>query len=135
MRNLLLPSNTIEHKAMRNTSNMMNRAARLATVGAVLATTAFLPLYHPSAQKKEQAPNVTGISTRKTARGQVISINTDGPVSGTQTWQDPNGKFNLVLPGSGDSKVSSGPNGVAVRKVGNSLGIEVPTRPGANVTV
>jgi HEAT repeat protein len=120
---------------MRTTTNMMKRAARLATVGAVLATTAFLPLYQPSAQKKEQAPNVTGISTRKTARGQVISINTDGPVSGTQTWQDPNGKFNLVLPGSGDSKVGNGPNGVAVRKVGNSLGIEVPTKPGANVTV
>jgi hypothetical protein len=56
-------------------------------------------------------------------------------VSGTQTWQDPSGKFNLVLPGSGGSQVQGAPGGVAVRKLGNSLGIEVPTKPGANVTV
>lgn len=78
---------------------------------------------------------MTGISSRKTARGQVITITTDGPVSGTQTWQDPNGKFNIVLPGSGASQVNTAPGGVNVRKLGNSLGIEVPTRPGANVTV
>lgn len=120
---------------MRNTSNMMKKAARLATVGAVLASAAFLPFLEPSAQKKDTPPNVTGISSRKTARGQVITITTDGPVSGTQTWQDPNGKFNIVLPGSGQSKVNGGPNGVEVRKLGNSLGIEVPTKPGSNVTV
>lgn len=120
---------------MRNTSNKMKSAARLATVGAVLASAAFLPFLEPSAQKKDSAPNVTGISSRRTARGQVITITTDGPVSGTQTWQDPNGKFNIVLPGSGQSKVNGGPNGVEVRKLGNSLGIEVPTKPGSNVTV
>jgi HEAT repeat protein len=134
MKTILLPSNAVENKAMRNTSNNMKRAIRVAAVGCVLAASAFLPFLHPYAQKKD-APNVTGISSRRTARGQVISINTDGPVSGTQTWQDPSGKFNIVLPGSGGSQVSGGPNGVAVRKLGNSLGIEVPTKPGANVTV
>ncbi|HEV7843219.1 MAG TPA: HEAT repeat domain-containing protein [Pyrinomonadaceae bacterium] len=112
----------------------MKRAIRVAAVGCVLAASAFVPFLNPYAQKKD-APQVTGISSRRTARGQVISINTDGPVSGTQTWQDPSGKFNIVLPGSGGSQVSGGPNGVAVRKLGNSLGIEVPTKPGANVTV
>ncbi|HKS30392.1 MAG TPA: HEAT repeat domain-containing protein [Pyrinomonadaceae bacterium] len=113
---------------------MMKRAIRISVVGALFAATAFLPFPNPQAQKRE-APNVTGISSRKTARGQVITITTDGPVSGTQTWQDPNGKFNIVLPGSGGSQVSGAPNGLAVRKLGNSLGIEVPTRPGSNVTV
>lgn len=120
---------------MRNTSNKMKRAARAASVAASLvAFTVLLPSPKPFAQKKD-APNVTGISSRKTAKGQVITITTDGPVSGTQTWQDPNGKFNIVLPGSGDSKVNGSPGGVAVRKFGNSLGIEVPTKPGSNVTV
>ena len=118
---------------MRNTK-MMKRAIRVSALGAIFAATAFLPFPNPQAQKRE-APNVTGISSRKTARGQVITITTDGPVSGTQTWQDPNGKFNIVLPGSGASQVSGSQGGVAVRKLGNSLGIEVPTRPGANVTV
>lgn len=120
---------------MRNPSLKMNKVLRAATVAAILAGSVFLPYQKPSAQKKEAPPNVTGISSRKTARGQVITITTDGPVSGTQTWQDPNGKFNLVLPGSGASQVNGGPGGVAVRKLGNSLGIEVPTKPGANVTV
>lgn len=133
MKKLLPASNAVENKAMRNTK-MMKRALRVSAVGAILAATAFLPLPNPQAQKRE-APNVTGISSRKTARGQVITITTDGPVSGTQTWQDPNGKFNIVLPGSGGSQVNGAPGGVAVRKLGNSLGIEVPTRPGANVTV
>jgi HEAT repeat protein len=120
---------------MRNSSLKMNKVLRASAVAAILAGSVFLPYQKPSAQKKESAPNVTGISSRRTARGQVITITTDGPVSGTQTWQDPSGKFNLVLPGSGESPVSAGPNGVAVRKLGNSLGIEVLTRPGANVTV
>lgn len=120
---------------MRNSSHQMKRAIRFLAVAVVLAASAFLPFLNPYAQKKESPPNVTGISSRKTARGQIITITTDGPVSGTQTWQDPSGKFNLVLPGSGGSQVSGGPNGVAVRKLGNSLGIEVPTKPGANVTV
>lgn len=118
---------------MRNIK-MMKRAIRISAAGAIFAASAFLPFPNPQAQKRE-APNVTGISSRRTARGQVITITTDGPVSGTQTWQDPNGKFNIVLPGSGGSQVNGGPGGVAVRKLGNSLGIEVPTKPGANVTV
>jgi HEAT repeat protein len=133
MKNLSLPSNAVENKAMRNTK-MMKRAIRISAVSAIFAATAFLPFPNPQAQKRD-APNVTGISSRKTARGQVITITTDGPVSGTQTWQDPNGKFNIVLPGSGASQVNGAPSGVAVRKLGNSLGIEVPTKPGANVTV
>jgi HEAT repeat protein len=133
MKKILLPSNAVENKAMRNTK-MMKRAIRVSAVGAVLAACAFLPFPNPKAQKKD-APNVTGISSRRTAKGQVITITTDGPVSGTQTWQDPSGKFNIVLPGSGASQVGNSPNGVAVRKLGNSLGIEVPTKPGANVTV
>lgn len=133
MKNLLSASNAVENKVMRNTK-MMKRTIRISALGAIFAATAFLPFPNPQAQKKE-APNVTGISSRKTARGQVITITTDGPVSGTQTWQDPNGKFNIVLPGSGASQVSGAPGGLAVRKLGNSLGIEVPTKPGANVTV
>lgn len=118
---------------MRNI-NKLKIATRITIVCAVLVSAAFLPFPKLSAQKKD-APNVTGISSRKTAKGQVISVTTDGPVSGTQTWQDPNGKFNVVLPGSGESKVNGASSGVEVRKYGNSLGIEVPTKPGSNVTV
>ncbi|MCA1558103.1 MAG: hypothetical protein LC731_06140, partial [Acidobacteria bacterium] len=133
MKNFMLHPNSVEKKAMRNTK-MMKRTIRISAVGALFAATAFLPFLSLHAQKQD-APKVTGISSRRTARGQVITITTDGPVSGTQTWQDPNGKFNLVLPGSGNSQVNGAPNGVGVRKLGNSLGIEVPTKPGANVTV
>lgn len=78
---------------------------------------------------------MTGITSRKTTTGQVISLVADGALNGVQTWQDPNGSFHLVLSGSGESPVKSSPDGVKVRRVGNSLEIEVQAKRGSNVTV
>jgi HEAT repeat protein len=105
-------------------------------VSLLLAAVAFLPSITPQAQKaKEPPPKVTGILSRKTANGEVITLSADKPLNGTQTWQDPDGKFHLIVPGAGESSVRGTPNGVKVRRVGNSLEIEVPAQPGANVTV
>jgi HEAT repeat protein len=105
-------------------------------VSLLLAAVAFLPSIKPQAQKaKEPPPKVTGILSRKTANGEVITLSADKPLNGTQTWQDPDGKFHLIVPEAGESSVRGTPNGVKVRRVGNSLEIEVPAQPGANVTV
>jgi HEAT repeat protein len=121
---------------MTNSTVGIKRIVRVSSVSLLVAAVAFLPSVTPQAQKsKEPPPKVTGIHSRKTASGEVITLSTDKPLRGTQTWQDPDGKFHLIVPGAGDSSVSGAPNGVKVRRVGNSLEIEVPAQPGANVTV
>ena len=121
---------------MTNSTIGIKRIVRVSSVSLLLATVAFLPSVTPHAQKtKEPPPKVTGIYSRKTTTGEVITLSADKPLSGTQTWQDPDGKFHLVVPGAGESSVRGTPNGVKVRRVGNSLEIEVPAQRGANVTV
>lgn len=121
---------------MTNSTVGIKRIVRVSSVSLLVAAIAFLPSVTPHAQKsKEQPPTVTGIYSKKTAGGEVITLSADKPLSGTQTWQDPDGSFHLIVPGAGASSVRGTPNGVKVRRVGNSLEIEVPAQPGANVTV
>ena len=121
---------------MTNSTASIKRIVRVSSVGLVVAAVALLPSVAPYAQRaKEPPPKVTGIYTRKTASGEVITLSADRPLNGTQTWQDPDGKFHLIVPEAGESSVRGTPNGVKVRRVGNSLEIEVPAQPGANVTV
>ncbi|MGB7924157.1 MAG: hypothetical protein WCF57_13020, partial [Pyrinomonadaceae bacterium] len=121
---------------MTNSTVSIKRIVRVSSVSLLVAAVAFLPSATPHAQKsKEQPPKVTGIYSKKTAGGEVITLSADKPLSGTQTWQDPDGSFHLIVPGAGESSVRGTPNGVKVRRVGNSLEIEVPAQPGANVTV
>jgi HEAT repeat protein len=121
---------------MQNSKLNFSKLTRLVAVASILAAFAILPFVSSRAQRrtKQEPPKVTGISARKTAGGDVVSLAADGALNGVQTWQDPNGSFHLILPGSGESPVKAAP-GVKVRRVGNSLEIEVAARRGSNVTV
>ncbi|MBC7911237.1 MAG: HEAT repeat domain-containing protein [Pyrinomonadaceae bacterium] len=121
---------------MRNFTVKINKLTRVAAALSVFALLTLVPLITSLAQRrsKQTPPRVTGISSRKTAGGEVISLSADSALNGIQTWQDPNGNFHLILPGSGESPVRDAP-GVKVRRVGNSLEIEVQAKRGANVTV
>ncbi|MFN2456002.1 MAG: HEAT repeat domain-containing protein [Pyrinomonadaceae bacterium] len=78
--------------------------------------------------------NITSVDTRRTPQGAVITLSADAPLNRTQTWQDANGEFHMVLPRAGQSRVRSG-HGVRVQRIGDSLEIIVPSGRGANVTV
>ncbi len=122
---------------MQNSKINYSKLTRFVAVGSVLAAFCVLPFVSSFAQRrsKEIPAKVTGISSRKTASGETISLAADGALNGAQTWQDPNGAFHVILSGSGDSPVKGMPAGVKVRRVGNSLEIEVAARRGSNVTV
>ena len=110
---------------------------RACAVGMSVVLSAGAPYLSSVAQRKskEKPPVVTGITSRKVANGEVISLSADRDLNGIQTWQDPNGSFHLILPGSGEHSITSSPNGVKVRRVGNSLEIEVRAKRGSSVTV
>ncbi len=122
---------------MPNQKSNYIKLTRVAAVVALLAACAILPFVTSLAQRrtKQSAPKVTGVSSRKTAGGEVISLAADSALNGIQTWQDANGTFHLVVPNAGDSPVKGMPGGVKVRRVGNSLEVEVQAKRGANVTV
>jgi HEAT repeat protein len=122
---------------MQNSKINYSKFTRFVAVVLTFAACALLPFVTSLAQRKSKQtpPKVTGISSRQTAGGEVISLAADSALNGVQTWQDPNGTFHLVLPNAGDSPVGRTPGGVKVRRVGNSLEIEVQAKRGANVTV
>ncbi|HYY52195.1 MAG TPA: hypothetical protein VE755_04940, partial [Myxococcales bacterium] len=66
--------------------------------------------------------------------GNVVSISADGSLNRAQTWQDPDGRFHVVLP-NGQAELSGPAHGVKVQHVGNSLELVIPVRRGASVTV
>jgi HEAT repeat protein len=121
---------------MRNQTSTYNTYARVAVVISIFAAIAILPFGHSLAQRgsKKTSPKVTGVSSKKTGSGEVISLSADSSLNGIQTWQDPNGTFHLVVPNAGDSAITNTP-GVKMRRVGNSLEVEVQAKKGANVTV
>lgn len=121
--------------ALRILKQNSSKLFRCAVVIALITGTASVPLVTQHAQRnKEVPPKVTGIYSRKTADGEVITLSADSPVTRTQSWQDENG-FHLVLPNAGDSPVRGNSKGVQVRRIGNSLEIEVAVKPGSTVTV
>ncbi len=121
---------------MPNSKSTYIKLTRVVAIVSILAACAILPFVTSLAQRqsKQTAPKVTGVSSRKTAGGEVISLAADSSLNGVQTWQDPNGTFHLIVPNAGDSTVKSMP-GVKMRRVGNSLEVEVQAKAGANVTV
>lgn len=121
---------------MQNSKFNYSKLTRALAVFLIFVVYVFLPVVTSLAQRrtKQTAPKVTSISTRKTGNGEIVSLSADAALNGVQTWQDPNGTFHLIVPNSGDSPVKSAP-GVKVRRVGNSLEIEVQAKRGSNVTV
>lgn len=110
---------------------------RVASVCLIVAGLALAPSLAPLAQrvKDSQSPvNVTGVSSRQTNNGTVVTVSADAPLSRTQTWQDGD-KFHLVLPYAGGDGFRNLPRGVKVNRVSNSLEIVVNMKSGASVTV
>ncbi|HYY95675.1 MAG TPA: HEAT repeat domain-containing protein, partial [Pyrinomonadaceae bacterium] len=108
-----------------------SRCVRLglaATLGASLVL--FLPdIQHAQQRYKEPSVRVTSV----TASGNTVSISADGSLNRAQTWEEP-GKFHVVVV-NGQVEASGLARGVRAERVGNSLELVIPVRPGASVTV
>ena len=119
---------------MRVLRTDISRAKR--TAAAVFALGLCLTLFTPFAphaqRRQEQGANVTGVSSRATERGAVVSITGDAPLTRAQTWQDDEG-FHIV--GYKWSMRSGTPRGVKVRRVGDSTEMVIPVRRGGSVSV
>src|SRR5215207_8062053 len=112
-------------------SALGSRCVRLGLVAAAGVSLALSGPEQPLAQQrfKEPTVTVTGVSSS----GNVVSISADGSLNHAQTWQDPDGKFHVVLV---NGQVAAGAaRGVTAQRVGNSLELVVPVKRGANVTV
>jgi HEAT repeat protein len=121
---------------MRELKTSLPKLARktLAVFALALIAVSF-PWLATRAQRasREATVNVTSVSSRPSANGEVVSISADAPLSRAQTWQDEEG-FHVV----GYKWVGAfagAPRGVKVRRVGDSLELVVPARAGASVTV
>ena len=112
-----------------------NPARALLALAALALFVAAFPWLATRAQRSSKEPtvNVTSVSARPAGGGEVVSITADAPLSRAQTWQDDEGFH--VVGYKWVSQFGGAPRGVKVRRVGNSLELVVPTRPGASVTV
>lgn len=122
---------------MRHLSRKISRRARVAVACVSLGlAVAVCPLVVPQAQRggKESGVNVTGVTARTNGADAVVSIAADGPLNRAQTWQDGEGFHVVVYKGQGSFR-GSVPRGVKVRRVGESLELVVPVKPGGGVYV
>lgn len=76
---------------------------------------------------------VTGVNSTRQGDATTVSISGDGPMGHVQTWQDKDG-FHVVYP-NGKGAVGRMSGGVRAERIGDSLELIIPTRPGASVTV
>jgi HEAT repeat protein len=123
---------------MRELKMLAPKPARalLALAALALFAAAFPWLLATRAQRSSKEPevNVTGVTARPAGGGgEVVSITADAPLNRAQTWQDEEGFHVVGYKWVG--QFGGAPRGVKVRRVGNSLELVVPTRPGASVTV
>lgn len=119
-----------DSKAKRTRLRKLISFACAALLGAGLVLSAPVA---PRAQRSRELPvNVTGISSRASSNGATYTIMADGALTRAQTWQDGN-EFNVVLY-RGQSGIRV-PRGVQARRVGDSLMLTFPVRPGASVAL
>ena len=111
-------------------SRARRTAAAIFALG--LCLTVLTPLAPLAQRRSERGANVTGVSSRTTERGAVVSITGDAPLTRAQTWQDDEG-FHVV--GYKWSLKSGLPRGVKVRRVGDSTEMVIPVRRGGSVSV
>lgn len=117
-------------KAKRTRLRKLISFACAALLGAGLVLSAPVA---PRAQRSRELPvNVTGISSRPSSAGSTYTIMADGALTRAQTWQDGN-EFNVVL--YRGQSVTAVPRGVQARRVGDSLMLTFPVRPGASVSL
>ncbi|HEU4596351.1 MAG TPA: HEAT repeat domain-containing protein [Pyrinomonadaceae bacterium] len=116
----------------RSDNPLLSRCVRLGLVSTLGAALALCQTDVPVAQQRQREP---GVKVKQiAASGSVVSITADGSLNRAQTWQDGEGFHVVVLNGATDLAAGS-PRGVKVRRVGNSLEMVVPVKPGASVTV
>ena len=125
----------LPHGTGKKPSSRQGRFVRTFSVSLLLVVVALLPTISPFAQKRNEGPyQVTGVSSRKTGDGTVVTVTADAPLNRTQTWQDEEG-FHMSLPGASPGSLKGLPRGVTVRNLGKSLEVVVAVKPGAGVTV
>lgn len=111
------------------------KLVHLLSMLAVFALFSLAPSVSPLAQKTKEGPvKLTGVSSRQTGEGTVITVTSESPLSRAQTWQDEEG-FHLSLINAGPGALKNLPRGVTVRNLGKSMEIVVAVKNGANVTV
>jgi HEAT repeat protein/nitrate reductase NapE component len=115
----------------RGRNALASRCVRLGLTAALGTSLGLLLPDRPHAQQRFSEPVVK--VTNVTTAGNVVSISADGSLGRAQTWQDPEG-FHVVLV-NGQAAAGAASGGVRTRRVGNSLELVVPVKPGANVTV
>lgn len=120
-------------------SKIINHTARIVRASSLtlllLALVALKPSDPAQAQRAKDEPlNITEIQARPTAKGTVVSVMADGPLTRTQSWKDGEG-FHLTFPYAGRSLIKRLPRGVKMRRLDRSLEIVVPVTAGSNVTV
>ena len=110
------------------------RAASAATLGVLIA---FCSSDAPRAQRlSEPEVKVTGVAARQSGDTATVTISADSSLTRAQTWQDADGRFHVVLPkGQTALRNSGAPGNVKIQRVGDSLEIIVPAKPGSRVTV
>src|SRR5205807_7499603 len=85
---------------MRNLTPQQWKIVRAVAGSLLLLTIALTPMVAPFAQKREGLVKITGVSSRSTGDGAVVTVAADAPLTRTQTWQDEEG-FHVTLPGAG----------------------------------
>jgi HEAT repeat protein len=109
----------------------LSRTSRLGLTAALGASLVLCGPDGPRAQQRNREPEVT--VTGINASGNTVSISASGSLNRAQTWQDQQG-FHVVLV-NGLTALGGSARGVKVQRVGNSLELIVPVKPGASVTV
>jgi HEAT repeat protein len=109
-------------------------ASRRVRLGVAASLGASLVLFLPDIQHAQQRYHEPPVKvTSVTASGNTVSISADGSLNRAQTWEEP-GKFHVVVV-NGQADASGLARGVRAERVGNSLELVIPVRPGASVTV
>ena len=78
------------------------------------------PILLARAQTPDAALTVSGVSTRTTLNGTVVTISADASLGRAQSWQDRDG-FHLLIPDAGVSDLVKSGKGIKVRRVGSSI--------------
>jgi len=78
------------------------------------------PILLARSQTPEATLTVSGVSTRATANGTVVSVSADASLGRAQSWQDRDG-FHLLIPDAGVSDLVKSGKGIKVRRVGSSI--------------
>src|SRR5436305_5868680 len=120
---------------MRELSLKNSRSLRWSLAAAGVVGLSIWPAVTPQAQRgsSETPVNITGVTTHTKGQDAVVTVSSDGALAHAQTWQDDEGFHVVVYKGQG--ALRGLPRGVKARRVGDSLELVVPVKPGGSVYV